>query len=327
MVDLSVKYLGLKLRNPFIASSSGLTDTLARVVALADAGVGAVVLKSLFEEQIVNQAHVVPNSYDYPEAYDYIQGYVQSHAVEPYIKLVADAKKEVDIPIIPSVNCVGKGQWVEFASKLEQAGADALELNVHLLPTTVDEPATAVERQYFDIIQSVVDSVRIPVSVKLTRNLTNPLNVMQQLHFRGVKGVVLFNRYYEPDIDLTTLKPTMAPIFSTDRELYPTLRWVALARPQLPDLDMAVSSGIHTGKEAAKAIAVGANAVQVCSVLYMRSVQHVKVLLEELSAAIATTPRSTAAALRGAAASTSSENLTLFERSQFMKYFSEHKEE
>lgn len=327
MVDLSVKYLGLKLRNPFIASSSGLTDTLARVVALADAGVGAVVLKSLFEEQIINQAHVVPNSYDYPEAYDYIQGYVQSHAVEPYIKLVADAKKEVDIPIIPSVNCVGKGQWVEFASKLEQAGADALELNVHLLPTTVDEPATAVERQYFDIIQSVVDSVRIPVSVKLTRNLTNPLNVMQQLHFRGVKGVVLFNRYCEPDIDLATLKPTMAPIFSTDRELYPTLRWVALAQPQLPSLDIAVSSGVHTGKEAAKAIAVGANAVQICSVLYMHGVQHVKVLLEELSAAIATTPRATAAALRGAAASTSSENLTLFERSQFMKYFSDHKEE
>lgn len=327
MSNLSVKYLGLTLRNPYVASSSGLTDSLPHVVALAKAGVGAVVLKSLFEEQIINQASATPNSYDYPEAYDYIQGYVQSHAAEPHIKLVSEAKKEVDIPIIPSINCVGKGQWVEFAARLEQAGADAIELNVHLLPTSAEEQASAVERQYFDVVSAVVEAVRIPVAVKLTRNLTNPLNVMQQLHFRGVKGVVLFNRYYEPDIDLTTLKPTMAPIFSTDHELYPTLRWVALARPQLNTLDIAVSSGVHSGKEAAKAIAVGANAVQICSVLYQRGARYVETLIKELEDALQQTPRATINALRGAAAAfPSHEHATHFERSQFMKYFSDHKE-
>lgn len=327
MSNLSVKYLGLSLRNPLIASSSGLTDSLSHLVSLADAGVGAVVLKSLFEEQIVNQANVTANSHDYPEAYDYIQGYVRSHAVEPYLKLVADAKRELKIPIIPSVNCVGKGQWVEFASKLEQAGADALELNVHILPTGAEENASAVERSYFDVVQAVVDSVRIPVAVKLTRNLTNPLNVMQQLHFRGVKGVVLFNRYYEPNIDLATLKPTMAPVFSTEQELYPTLRWVAMAYPQLKGLDISVSSGVHTGAGAAKAIAVGASAVQVCSALYMHGAGYVKTLLEELENAISVSPRATAEALRGAAVSGSADNATLFERSQFMKYFSNHQEE
>lgn len=327
MSNLSVKYLGLTLRNPYVASSSGLTDSLPRIVALANAGVGAVVLKSLFEEQIISQASETPNHYDYPEAYDYIQGYVQSHAVEPHIKLVADAKKEVDIPIIPSINCVAQGQWVEYAAKLEQAGADALELNVHLLPTSPEEQTSVLERRYFDLVSSVVESVRIPVAVKLTRNLTNPLLVMQQLHFRGVKGVVLFNRYYEPDIDLTTLKPTMAPIFSTEHELYPTLRWVALARPQLEKLDIAVSSGVHSGKEAAKAIAVGANAVQVCSVLYQHGAHYVETLIKELEAALAQTPRASVKALRGAAAAMPShENATLFERSQFMKYFSDHKE-
>lgn len=326
MSDLSVKYLGLSLRNPYIASSSGLTESLPRIVALADAGIGAVVLKSLFEEQLINQALATTNSYDYPEARDYIHGYVQSHAIESYIKLVSDAKREVKIPIIPSINCASKGQWVEFASKLEQAGADALELNVHVLPSSVSETASSIERQYFEIVQSVTEMVRIPVAVKLTRNLTNPLNVMQQLQFRGVKGIVLFNRYYEPDIDLTTLTPSMAPIFSSESEFYPTLRWLALARPQMKDLDLAISSGVHSGTEAAKALAAGSNAVQVCSVLYLHGVHYLKTLIEELEAAIHTTPRATVKALQGAASATSSENTTLFERSQFMKYFSNHKE-
>ena len=292
MSDLSVKYLGLSLRNPYIASSSGLTESLPRIVALADAGIGAVVLKSLFEEQLINQALATTNSYDYPEARDYIHGYVQSHAIESYIKLVSDA----------------------------------LELNVHVLPSSVSDTASSIERQYFEIVQAVTETVRIPVAVKLTRNLTNPLNVMQQLQFRGVKGIVLFNRYYEPDIDLTTLTPSMAPIFSSESEFYPTLRWLALARPQMKDLDLAISSGVHSGIEAAKALAAGSNAVQVCSVLYLHGVHYLKTLIEELEAAIHTSPRATVKALQGAASATSPENTTLFERSQFMKYFSNHKE-
>lgn len=324
MRDLSTEYLGLRLRNPFVASSSGHTGSIEKIKQLAEAGIGAVVLKSLFEEQIVNQANVLSATEDYPEAADYISNYIQSNAIDEYVDLVADAKQESGVPIIASINCVGSGKWVEFAGRLEKAGADAIELNKYLLPTDPYKPASFYEEQYFETVKEVVSSVKIPVSVKLSRNFTNPLYVLQQLHFLGARGCVLYNRYYEMDIELKSGLLCSADLFSKDGELAPTLRWLALASAKVEGLDLAVSTGVHSGDDAAKALLVGATAVQVCTVLYQHGSGYVKTLIEELSHALEVYGAESVEAMRGRLNYRNISNPVLFERSQFMKYFSSH---
>lgn len=320
-MNLHTNYLGLQLRNPIIASSSGFTASADKIKRLEDAGIGAVVLKSIFEEQILNQANVMASDENHPEAGDYINQYIQNHELDKHLNVVQEAKKSCQIPIIASINCVGKGKWTDFAQKFEQAGADALEINIFLLPTDPNMPASHYEEQYFQTAEEVVKKVKIPVSVKLSRNFTNPLYILQKLLFLGVKGGVLFNRLYEPDIEVSSRHVTCADLFSAPKELAPTLRWLALASAKIENLHLAASTGVHSGEDAAKAILAGANAVQICTILYHKSASHVTTIIGELEEALKTMGATSVEEIRGTL--NYAQHPGLFERSQFMRYFSQ----
>lgn len=326
MGKLDTSYMGLRIRNPFVASSSGLTSNLDRLQSLRDAGIGAVVLKSLFEEQLSNQAFHMQDGANAPEAFDYLQHYVRSHGVDEYVTMLRDACRTLDVPVIASINCVTDGQWVEFARRLEDAGADALELNIYHLPTNRMVSSAELEARYFDTVERVREAVSFPIAVKLSSQFTSPLYMLDQLRQRGVNGAVLFNRYYEPDVSLSDLTLTSAGTFSHPGEYHNTLRWLGMAWSQLPDLDLAISTGIHSGYDAAKAIAAGASAVQLCTVLYQHGPNYVKHLLDELEFALAETGKGSVASLLGSLKHMSAEGALIFERSQFMRYFSSYEE-
>ncbi len=322
MAELKVSYLGLALKNPIIVSSSGLTDTADKVKKLEEHGAGAVVLKSLFEEQILNQANCMAATEDYPGAEDYIQGYIQGHELSEYLDNLSAAKTKTALPIIASINCMGEGKWVEFAKRIEEAGADALEVNMFLLATDPSKPASYYEEQYLKIVESVVQSTKLPVSVKLSRQFTSPLYMLSSLRNYGVKGAVLFNRFYEPDIDIEHRRVDASDVFSSEKELAPTLRWLALASAQITDFDLAASTGVHSGVDVAKALLTGANTAQVCTALYQHGPKHLESMLSQLEDTMKMLGYASVEEMRGAMNYSQEGNTALFERSQFMKYFS-----
>ncbi|MBQ4279626.1 MAG: dihydroorotate dehydrogenase-like protein [Rikenellaceae bacterium] len=268
MIDLSVKYLGLELRNPIIVSSSPFTASADKIVRLEQHGAGAVVLKSIFEEQLIGETAFLDRYHDYPEAADYLGAYVRSDYVDSYLDMIAQAKQRTSLPIIASINCVTGGEWVEFARRIEEAGADAIELNIFLLPTDKDQDSDAIERQYLDIVGKITSTVSIPVSVKLGSRFTNILSIVKEIYYRHGKGVVLYNRFYEPDINIDNISLVEGDTFSMAGELRNSLRWIALTSAQVPLIDISVSTGVHTGEDAVKALLAGARTVQVCTALY-----------------------------------------------------------
>lgn len=265
--DLSVKYMGLELKNPLIASSSPLTAEIDKIKELEKAGIGAVVLKSIFEEQITGVTEMLNRYSDYPEAADYLRGYVGSGYVSRLTSLVETAKKQTSLPVIASINCAGEGKWIEYARTIEKAGADALELNIFFLPTSPSETSLSIEKRYMDIAEKVVETVSIPVSVKLSRKFTNILHITDGLYNRKVKGAVLYNRFYEPDIDLDTLEYIPGEGISSARELHNSLRDIAMVAAEVDGLDISVSTGVYEGRDAVKSILAGAKTVQLCSTL------------------------------------------------------------
>ena len=195
MKSLATKYLGIDLKNPLVISSSGLTSSVAKIVKLEESGAGAVVLKSLFEEQIRMEAGTMISSSDYPEAQDYIMNYTRSNTVDQYLQLIEDAKKSVTIPVIASINCISASEWQSFAKSIQQAGADAIELNAFVLPDSVTTSGQHYEQLYYDILAGVKSYATIPVSVKLGQNFSNIPALVNNLYARGARGVVLFNRF------------------------------------------------------------------------------------------------------------------------------------
>lgn len=325
-LDLTTTYLGLKLRNPFIVSSSGLTSTYENVVACQDAGAGAVILKSIFEEQISGEATSLEQYSDYPEAADYLSSYVENSAIGEYLELIERCSKGCEIPIIASINCSSKGSWIDYARQIQSAGAAALELNIFVMPTDSSTTSVQIEAKYLSIVESVIGVVSIPISVKLPMNFTSPLNIVQQLHFRGVKGVTMFNRFYSPDIDTAALKVSSAGVMSHPEELSNVIRWLAMASAQLPLIDIAASTGIHSAQGAIKALLSGATVVELCSVLYAKKVDYLSVIIEEFTAWASQHSYDSVSQFRGLLNAKSQKSAEIYERAQFMRYFSTHKE-
>ena len=210
MATLETTFAGLKLRNPIIVSSSGLTDSAAKNQKLSEAGAGAIVLKSLFEEQIMMEADWMGDPNMYPEGSDYLVGYIREHKLGEYLNLIKESKKVCNIPIIASINCYQNADWVEFAAKIEEAGADALEINILALQTDVQYVYGSFEQRHIDILSHIKKTVKIPVIMKLGDNLTNPIALIDQLYANGAAAVVLFNRFYQPDIQIDNLTFTLA---------------------------------------------------------------------------------------------------------------------
>ena len=284
MADLNTTYLGLNIKNPIVASSSEITNRISGIKEVTQAGAGAVVLKSLFEEQMNNElggAHGDAGMVYQDEAQFYMQELGKTYAPQKYLEFVTEAKRTTDVPIIASVNCITTRWWMDYAKQIEDAGADALELNIALMPVRLDETADEVEDQLFEIVKDVRSRVSLPLVVKIGPYFTALPRVIQTLHSIGVQGVVLFNRFYQLDIDPETLTPVPGYQLSSSQELHLPLRWVAILSPKV-FCEFSVSSGVHTAIDAAKSIVAGAQIVQIASVLFERKVSHITTMIDGL---------------------------------------------
>ena len=327
MASLETKYMGLKLQSPLVVSSSGLTNSVDKVKRLAKAGAGAVVLKSLFEEQILGETGSLLDEQgdSYPEAMDYIQTYVRSQSVSKYIELVKACKAEVNIPIIASINCASVGEWADFAVKLQEAGADGLELNIFVMNTGQFNDSAEYEQVYYNIVREVKRRVNIPIAVKIGFYFSSLVNVVEQLFANGASAVVAFNRFYQPDINLDKMELASGEVYSSPEELSRTLRWSAILNGKMPNKEIATSTGVHEWDGAVKALLTGAQVVQICSVVYKKGneiIGHMNTCIEEW---MEQKNYKTLEDFRGKLNYGEIDDPSVYERAQFMKYFSNKK--
>lgn len=324
MADLSTNYMGLQLKNPVIVGSSGLTRSLDNLMVIEDKGAGAVVLKSLFEEQIKFEVRKI-FSYDeaqsaYTEADDYIRNYSRAQTIEQYLNLLQQAKSKVGIPLIASINCISANEWPAFAKEIEKAGADALELNVFTIPADIEKQGEEYEKTYFEIVEAVKKEIDIPVSLKISYHFSGLAEMIKRLSWTGVKGLVLFNRFFNPDIDLEkfTIKP--GNLYSTPEEITTSLRWIAIMADRV-QADLCASTGVHDGLGVVKQVLAGAKAVQICSTLYKHGFDQIPLIVQELKYWMEKNNFEKITDFRGKLSHKKSENPAALQRVQFMKHF------
>lgn len=323
MKDLSTTYLGLDLKNPLIVGSCGFTNSVDKIEELAQNGAGAIVLKSLFEEQILADlsANLEDYATDYPGATDYVREYTRGNEVEAYLKLIAGAKKKVDVPVIASINCVSAKEWTSFAKSVENEGADAIELNVSLLPSNPNQTSEQNEKQYVDIVSAVSDMVSIPVALKMSHYSAALANLIQKISWTDkVAGFVLFNRYYSPDIDVDKMVVKSSDLLSNPAEGTQPLRWIALLSGII-EKDLVASTGIHDHEAVVKQLLAGATAVQIVSTVYKNGMGQVATILEGLEKWMDEKSFDSIADFRGKLSNEKAADPAVFERTQFMKYY------
>ncbi len=324
MVDLSTDYMGLRLKNPIIAGSSGLTGSVKGVTEMEQGGAGAVVLKSIFEEEIVHEMDDVLKEAASRglnmDQFDYYDYELKGEKLAKYAALIKECKAAVSIPVIASINCTYSHEWTYYAKDIQAAGADGLELNMFFLPTDLSRSAEETERAYLEIVEKVKKEVSIPVALKISYYFSNLGSMIQKLSGQGVSGLVLFNRYYSPDFDIEKLKVVHTNVFSTPGELALSLRWVALMSQKV-DCDLAASTGVHDGEALIKQLLAGAKAVQVASALYKNGKGHIGTMLGELEEWMNRHGFGKLEDFRAKMSQEKSENPAVYERVQFMKYF------
>jgi dihydroorotate dehydrogenase (fumarate) len=326
MADLTTSYLGMKLRSPLIVGSCGLTSSIENIKLMEKNGAGAVVLKSVFEEAI----HLLLNKkiqdasddrllyYENSETYDYLDLHTRSEELDEYLQFIRDTKKDVLIPVIASINCVTDSEWTAFALKVQEAGADALEINMFFNPAgfqKVDYETVAIQ-----IIENLLNSVTIPVSVKLSSYYSNLGYTIQKISKTGVQGIVLFNRFYSVDFDLDKLAVTPSELYSSPHDYHKPLRWVALLSNKI-DCSLAASGGVYTGEAALKQVLAGADAVQIVSVLYRNKIENLNNILAEMEEWLEKKGFNSIKQIKGKLNYGNVENPEIFERMQFMKYY------
>ena len=321
MTDLKTTFAGLSLRNPIIISSSGLTNSAGKNKRLAEAGAGAIVLKSLFEEQIMLEADQLKDPAFYPEASDYLEEYIREHKLAEYLTLIKESKKECSIPIIASINCYSDSEWVDFAKQIQEAGADALEINILALQSDVQYTYGSFEQRHIDILRHIKQTVTIPVIMKLGDNLTNPVALIDQLYANGAAAVVLFNRFYQPDINIENMEQVSGEVFSTSADLATPLRWIGIASSVVNKIDYAASGGVANPEAVVKVILAGASAVEVCSAIYQNTNAFIGESTRFLSAWMERKGFNNIAQFKGKLNIKDVQGINTFERNQFLKYF------
>lgn len=322
MADLKTTFAGLTLKNPVIISSSGLTNSAAKNAKLEAAGAGAIILKSLFEEQIMMEADRLRNPSYYAEGSDYLADYIRSHQLAEYLELIKESKKACTIPVIASINCYTDSEWVDFAKQIEEAGADALEINILALQSEVQYAYGSFEQRHIDILQHVKKTIQIPVIMKLGDNLTNPVTLIDQLYANGAAAVVLFNRFYQPDIDIEKMEQTSGQVFSCPADFGRSLRWIGIASAQVNKLDYALSGGTHKPEDVVKAILAGASAVEICSAIYQNTNSFINEANRFLGTWMERKGFERISQFKGKLNAQDVEGINTFERTQFLKYFS-----
>ncbi len=327
MADLSTKYMGLQLKNPIIVGSSGLTDSAEEIVELEKQGAGAVVLKSIFEEEIMMETeHLVylaeQEGYD-SKAFDYYDYKLKEEALTSYVKLIEDAKRSVQIPVIASVNCLSSHEWPYYAKKFEEAGADGLELNIFALPSNMNRTAAQNEKLYFSVAQKVKEEITIPVSLKISHYSAALAPFIRDLSHTGIDALVLFNRFWSPDFDIDNFKVVAGNVLSKSEELTLSLRWIAIMANRV-GCDLSASTGVHDGTAVIKQLMAGASSVQVVSALYRNGKSYLQQMLGELSAWMNKHGFDSVDQFRGKMSQSKSEDPAMYERVQFMRYFRGH---
>lgn len=320
-MNLRTKYMGLDMASPLIVSSSKLTSTIENLRKCEEAGAGAVVLKSLFEEQILAEieSKLIDDSmyFYFPEAREHVSNISKDHGVREYMKLIEAASAELSIPVIASVNCVSANEWPAFAKRFEEAGAAGLELNISIYPFDPEPESLEIEDQYIAILSEVRKHVSIPVSVKLGYNFSNLSRLVVRLEEAGANAVVLFNRYLRPDIDIDTMEIIDANHFSAPEEMSESLRWIGILSGQV-STELAASTGVHSHEAAIKQLLAGAYAVQVCSVLYKEGMGKLPEMLRGIEDWMTAKKFSSIAEFRGKLSQDELQGAA-YERLQFMK--------
>jgi dihydroorotate dehydrogenase (fumarate) len=328
-MDLTTTYLGLKLRTPLVPSASPLSDEIDNIKRMEDAGAPAVVLYSLFEEQLRQERlelhhHMESGTFSFAEALTYFPEPEEYHlGPEDYLKHIANAKKSVKIPIIASLNGSSPGGWTQYARLVQQAGADALELNIYYIPTNMNLPAGEVEQTYLDVLKAVKAEVTIPVAVKLSPFFTNFANMAKRLNDTGADGLVLFNRFYQPDIDLETLEVKPNILLSTPMAMRVPLRWIAILYSRL-QASLAATSGIHRAPDVLKMLMAGADVTMLCSTLIRHGVGHIKVIENDLVAWMEEHEYESVTQLKGSLSQKKCPAPSTFERAQYMRAISNY---
>lgn len=324
MIDLKTKYLGLELRNPLVVAACPLTDALDNLKRLEDAGAGACVMHSIFEEQIEHDSSEIARVYEYtsdtyaeattyfPEMEDYRVG------PEDYLDRITNAKKAVGIPIIGSLNGVSTGGWLRYAKLIEEAGADALELNIYFVATDIDTPGTEVEQLYVDLVAAVKESISIPLAVKVGASFSSPGHMAKKLVDAGADGLVLFNRFLQPDLDLETLDASPRLVLSTPYEQLLPLRWIAILHGRV-QASLALTSGIHDHEGLIKALLAGADVGMVASVLYKKGIGVLGRMLEGARQWMQDKEYESVEQLKGSMSQLNCPHPAAFERGNYMK--------
>jgi dihydroorotate dehydrogenase (fumarate) len=287
MIDFSTQYLGLKLNGPIVVSSTPLSDSTDNIRRMEDAGASAIVLGSLFEEQLTLESKTLDEDLSrgtesFAESLGYLpdlRDYRMTHEV--YLEQLRRAKEAVKIPILGSLNGATKGGWIRFAKDMEQAGADAIELNTYALATDAKQSSGDMEDQLIDLVGAVTDAVKVPVSVKLSPSFVGLPHLVKGFERAGARGVVLFNRFYQPDFDIETLEVRPTLHFSSPSELLPRLHWAAILYGQV-DLDIAISGGVHSAEDVLKSIMAGAGVAMMASALHIHGIEHIKRVLADM---------------------------------------------
>ena len=325
-METKTKYLGLELKSPVIVGSCGLTSDVEKMQQMEEAGAGAVVVKSVFEEQIIydikRNTHMVAPTDNYGDSYEYIAQHVADDSLERHFSMIREAKNRLTIPVIGSINCFSYENWLTYAKKFEDAGCDALELNMAILPYETSMSSDDVERTFTQIINTLRKSITIPISIKVGPYFTDMAKQMQQLSWMGIQGVTMFNKSVQVDIDLENETLKNASYLSTHEEMNNTLRWIALLSKKMR-CDLSASTGVYTSDDVVKMILAGATTVQVVSCLYKNGIDTLRELNSGLQAWMEKKGYATIKDFRGKLAVAPAEKASVAMRTQFMKYFAE----
>ncbi len=324
MIDLSTDYLGIKLKNPLVASASPLCEDIENIKQMEKSGIAAVVLHSLFEEQVLLQEKelnyaLTKNTEAYAESLSYfpdVNDY--SFAPDEYVEYIAEVKKAVDIPIIGSLNGISNSGWIKYGKKIEEAGADALELNIYYLPTRKTISCQQVENAYLDLVKALRQNIKIPLAIKLSPYFNSIADLANKLAEEGVEGLVLFNRFYQPDIDLMEMKVAPNLELSRSTELRLRLRWVGILYQKIKS-DLAITGGVHTAEDIIKGILTGANIVMMTSALLEKGIPFIEDMVKGIEEWLRRNNYNSINEIRGILSQKNVEETDAFERANYLK--------
>jgi dihydroorotate dehydrogenase (fumarate) len=329
MIDLSTNYLGFKLKSPIVVSSTPISESLDNVCRLEESGAAAIVLTSLFEEQLALESGALDEDLSrgtesFPESLGYLpdlNDYRMTH--DGYLDSLRRSKQTVQIPIMASLNGATTGGWVRFAREMEEAGADAIELNTYALATDRSQTSGELELQLLELVDNVCHAVKIPVAVKLSQSFTSLPNLVARLEVAGARGVVLFNRFYQPDFDIETLEVRPTLHFSTPSELLPRLHWAAILFGHT-NIDIAITGGVHSAEDVLKSIMAGGNVAMMASAIHIHGIEHIGRVLADLNYWLEKRDYTSIAETRGCLSRRSVPDTSPFDRGNYIKTLSSY---